>query len=205
MIKTKCVATDELWRLFHLESFTQPQFYSKFSYFGIQFFNCSNKVGSRYDQNKSSTPRSVLPFYYWWLFHPKSFYPKILFEALIFKIQILICSNKFGWINDQNKSCTSQWVIQLCCCQHFHLKWFTILIFFNLLYFEIQILNCSKKSAREMTKIKVVDLDEFYSFVIDDFFILNHLLPQSSIWSYRILKFKLFKQNRMENWIKLNF
>ena len=33
-------------------------------------------------------------------------------------------------------------------------------------------------SNKEMTKIKVVDLDEFYNFVVDDFFIWNHLLSQ---------------------------
>jgi hypothetical protein len=32
------------------------------------------------------------------------------------------------------------------------------------------------KFDREMAKIKVIDLDEFYNFVVDDLFILKRLL-----------------------------
>ena len=35
----------------------------------------------------------------------------------------------------------------------------------------------------EMTKTKVVDLDEFYNFVVDDFFNWNHLLFQNVVSS----------------------
>jgi len=43
-----------------------------------------------------------------------------------------------------------------------------------------------------MTKTKVVDLDDFYNFVVDDLFIWNHLVPQNSIRSSQILKFKFW-------------
>ena len=33
----------------------------------------------------------------------------------------------------------------------------------------------------EMTKIKVVDLDEFFNFVVDDFCITNHLLLKTIV------------------------
>ena len=57
-------------------------------------------------------------------------------------------------------------------------------------------------SDEEMTKIEVIDLDELYNFVIDDFFNWNHFVFKNIIWSYHILKFKfkLFKQSLMEKW-----
>ena len=53
-----------------------------------------------------------------------------------------------------------------------------------------------------MIQIKVLDLDELYNFVIDDFFNWNHFVFKNIIWSYHILKFefKLFKQSLMEKW-----
>ena len=42
-----------------------------------------------------------------------------------------------------------------------------------------------------MIKIKVVDLDQFYNFVVDDFFISNYLVPQNFVRSSNILKFKI--------------
>ena len=49
---------------------------------------------------------------------------------------------------------------------------------------------------RKMTKIKVIDLDELYNFVVDDFFSWNHLVFENIVWSCHIFKFKfkLFKQ-----------
>ena len=46
-------------------------------------------------------------------------------------------------------------------------------------------------SDEEMTKIKVVDLDEFYNFYVYDFFSWNHLMFQNDISSYHFLKFKI--------------
>jgi hypothetical protein len=45
-------------------------------------------------------------------------------------------------------------------------------------------------SNGETIKTKVVDLDEFYNFDVDDFYIWNYLVPQNSIWSCQILKLK---------------
>jgi hypothetical protein len=33
-----------------------------------------------------------------------------------------------------------------------------------------------------MTKIKVVNLDKLYNFVVDNFSIWNHLLPEKLFW-----------------------
>jgi hypothetical protein len=42
----------------------------------------------------------------------------------------------------------------------------------------------------QMTKIKVIDLDQFYDFYVHDFFSWNHLMFQNDIWSYHFLKLK---------------
>jgi hypothetical protein len=44
----------------------------------------------------------------------------------------------------------------------------------------------------EMTKTKVIDLDGFYQFVVDNLFIWNHLLSQTIVWNCHILKFKFW-------------
>ena len=48
----------------------------------------------------------------------------------------------------------------------------------------------------EMAKIKVIELDELYNFVGDNFFSWNHLLFEYVVWSCYIFrfKFKLFKK-----------
>ncbi len=43
-----------------------------------------------------------------------------------------------------------------------------------------------------MTKIKVIDLDELYNFVVDNFTIWNHLLLEKNIWISYILKYKFY-------------
>ena len=43
-----------------------------------------------------------------------------------------------------------------------------------------------------MTKIKVIDLNDFYNFVVDDFFRWNHLHFQIFVWSCYVLKFKFY-------------
>ena len=58
-------------------------------------------------------------------------------------------------------------------------------------------------SDEQMIKIKVVDPDDFYNFVVDDFF-RNHLLFQNDVWSSHFLNsnFELFKQSHMKKWPK---
>ena len=47
-------------------------------------------------------------------------------------------------------------------------------------------------SNKELTKIKVVDLDEFYNFYIDEFFSWDHLVFQNVVSSCSFLKFKIW-------------
>ena len=44
----------------------------------------------------------------------------------------------------------------------------------------------------EMIKIKVVDSDEFNNFYVHDFSSWNHLRFQNLVWSYHLLKFKIW-------------
>ena len=46
-------------------------------------------------------------------------------------------------------------------------------------------------SDEQMTKIKVVNLDEFYNFYVHDFFSWSHLLFENDVWSCYFLKFKI--------------
>jgi hypothetical protein len=50
----------------------------------------------------------------------------------------------------------------------------------------------STLSNGEITKIKVVDLDEFYKIVVDNFSISNNLISWNYVWSSNILKFKIW-------------
>ena len=54
-------------------------------------------------------------------------------------------------------------------------------------------------SEEEMTKIKVIDIDELYNFVVDDFFSLNHSVFENVVWICHNLKFKfkLLKQSHI--------
>jgi hypothetical protein len=47
-------------------------------------------------------------------------------------------------------------------------------------------------SDEQMTNTKVVDLDGFYNFYVDDFFSWNHLLFQNVVSSWYFLKFKFW-------------
>jgi hypothetical protein len=130
-------------------------------------------IGWRNDQNKSCRPWWVLQLWYAWLCYLKSFsVSTFCLKFSNFEIQILSCSNKVKWRNyDQNKSCTYWWVIQLSCWWFFHLK--SVLVpklFWMFSYCEIQILIRQTNSYRERTNTKVLDLDESYNLLVDDFF-----------------------------------
>ena len=47
-------------------------------------------------------------------------------------------------------------------------------------------------SHEEVTKIKVVDSDEFNNFYVHDFCSWNHLRFQNLVWSWHLLKFKIW-------------
>ena len=70
-----------------------------------------------------------------------------------------------------------------------HLVFQNIAFSYQFLKFKILIIQTSSHGL--MTWIKFVDLDELYSFVVDDFFIWNYLVPQNSVRSFKILKFKI--------------
>ena len=42
-----------------------------------------------------------------------------------------------------------------------------------------------------MPKMKVVDFDELYNCLVDDFLIWNHLVFENAVWSYLALTSKL--------------
>jgi hypothetical protein len=56
-----------------------------------------------------------------------------------------------------------------------------------------------------MTKIKVIDLDEFYNFSIHDIFNWNHLVFQNLVWICNFLKFEIWivKTSSDENMTKI--
>ena len=51
----------------------------------------------------------------------------------------------------------------------------------KLSYFQIQIQTVQKMLYRKMTKIKAIDFDELYNFVVDDFFSANHLVFENVV------------------------
>jgi hypothetical protein len=57
-------------------------------------------------------------------------------------------------------------------------------------------------SDGETPKIKVVDLEKFCNFAVDNFLIWNHLANENYSWIFSHLKFKFFKWPRMEKWPK---
>ena len=46
-------------------------------------------------------------------------------------------------------------------------------------------------SYEEVTKIKIVDSDEFTNFYVHDFYCWNHLRFQNLVWSCHLVKFKI--------------
>ncbi len=102
----------------------------------------------------------------------------LVFENVVWSCHIFKFKFKFKLF----KKCyiyRSWWVIQLCCWWLFQLKSFSIWkCCLKLSYFKIQIQIVKKILYRKMAKIKVIDLDELYNFVVDSFSIWNHLLPE---------------------------
>jgi hypothetical protein len=66
------------------------------------------------------------------------------------------------------------------------------LIYFHKLcerFMNLWIMCTTTLSDKEMTNIKVVDLDELYNFYIHHFFNWNHLVYQNLVWSCHFSKF----------------
>ena len=70
----------------------------------------------------------------------------------------------------------------------------------KLSYLQIQIQTIKKMLYRKMTKIKIIDIDNLYNFIVDNFFSWNHLVFKNIVWSCYIFKFKfkLFKKCYIE-------
>ena len=74
-------------------------------------------------KNKSYRSWWVIQLWYSWPFQLKSFsVTKSCLKLSFVEIQNLNCSNFVTWSNDQNKSCTYRWALQLSCWWIFHLK-----------------------------------------------------------------------------------
>ena len=122
--------------------------------------NYSNKVGWKNEQNKSCRSRWFLQLCCWWPFHLKSFsVPNFCSKLSNFEIKIL--NYKKIWRNDQIK------VVHLDELQNFFVDNFSIwnhLLFQNFIWssyilkFKFWIVHTISKE--EITKTKVVDLDE---------------------------------------------
>ena len=54
-------------------------------------------------------------------------------------------------------------------------------------------------SNEEVTKIKVIDSDDFNNFYVDDFCNWNHLRFQNHVWNCHLLKFKIWTVQILSN------
>ena len=91
--------------------------------------------------------------------------------------KFIIFSNKVRWKQTLYKSCRPWRDQQLCSWWLFHLKPFTVLEFcLKHLNFKIQNFRIVQTTLDvKITKTQVVDLDEIYKFIVDNYFIRNHL------------------------------
>ena len=95
---------------------------------------------------------------------------------IIFILNFLSFSNDLVWWNPQNKSCRSLKVINLCSLQLFYLTSFRLSkIVSKFVKFKIQILETT--SDEKSVKMKVVELQKLFKFVVDNF----------SIWMLRLV------------------
>ena len=67
-------------------------------------------------------------------------------------------------------------------------------------YVNLWIIFTNTLSNEEVSKIKVVDSDEFNNFYVHDFYSWNHLRFQNLVWSCHLLKFKIWSQ--IKRWLK---
>ena len=88
------------------------------------------------------------------------------------------------WSNNQNKLCISWEVIEFCSWQLFDLKSSCQ----RKLCLNSKNLNQNFQTTSDVktTKIKVVGLEKFWNFVVDNFLIWNHLVIENYIWISQI-------------------
>ena len=84
------------------------------------------------------------------------------------------------WSNNQNKLCISWEVIEFCSWQLFDLKSSCQ----RKLCLNSKNLNQNFQTTSDVktTKIKVVGLEKFWNFVVDNFLIWNHLVNENYVW-----------------------
>jgi hypothetical protein len=98
---------------------------------------------------------------------------------IIFILNFLSFSNDLVWWNSQNKSCRSLKVIKLCSLQLFYLKSFRLSkIVCKFVKFKIS--NFANNLGWKSVKMKVVELQKLFKFVVNNFFIWIHLRSQTS-------------------------
>jgi len=99
---------------------------------------------------------------------------------IIFILNFSSFSNGLVWQNHQNKSCRSLKVMKLCSWQLFYLNSFRFSkIEYKYVKFKIQILQTTSDDEKSV-KIKVVELQKLFIFVVDNFFIWIRLGSQIS-------------------------
>jgi hypothetical protein len=103
----------------------------------------------------------------------------------VYKICEEFCYHYSGWANNQNKSCSSSKVIELCSRTIYYLNdfcWSKVrLNFWNLKIWIFQrVLN------GETLNMKVVDHAKLWNFVVYKFFIWNHIVNEIQIWISQI-------------------
>jgi hypothetical protein len=100
----------------------------------------------------------------------------------VYKICEECCYHSFEWANEQNKSCSSSKVIELCSWTIFYLNYFcrskVRLDFWNLKIWIFQMV-----SNGETLNMKVVDPEKLWNFVLYKFFIWNHIVNEIQIWN----------------------
>ena len=105
------------------------------------------------------------------------------------------------WRNDQNKSCTSWWVVQLSCSWLFYMNSFAILkCCLNLPFLIFKIWMVQTESHEKFFKIKVVDLVEIYNFYVLDFFIWHHLVFENLVWTCYFFEIKILNCTNKVTW-----
>jgi hypothetical protein len=103
----------------------------------------------------------------------------------VYKICEECCNHYSGWANDQNKSCSSSKVIELCSWTLFYLNYFCSSKvpsnFWNLKFWIFQMV-----SNGETLNMKVVDREKLWNFVVYKFLFEIILSMKSKIWISQI-------------------
>ena len=66
-------------------------------------------------------------------------------------------------------------------------------------YVNLWTMFTNTSSHEQVTKIKVIDSDEFNNFYVHDFYCWSHLRFQNLVWSCHLLKFKIWTVQILSN------